>query len=414
MKRHSTLALLLVGAMAHPAAGNDAPQPVETDGPALFAEPPLLTAAVDLATRFSQRGDSEMDDGFYPKIGGMISGAGWITAGPGYRRHFFDGRVRFDAYSEVSWRAFTATGAILEFPLLLNGRLTMGIEGLWQDSTQLNYFGIGPNTPDEKSQYRLQTMNVVTYAQYKPRRWLALSSRVGWVDSPSVSSPSGPFKPDDAADALAAFPNDPGMTLAEQPHFLHGEIAIEADTRNFPGHPTRGGLYRASAGAYVADPREFSFRRYEVEGLQALPLMDRAWVLVLHGWGVFTQASPNRQMPFYLMPTLGGADTLRGYSNYRFHDRNLLLASAESRWPIFAHMDAAVFVDSGTVAARAGDLGLNDTVYGFGFRVHTHTATVARLDIAHNREGWGVLFRSSDVYDLDRLRRWVAAIPFVP
>ena len=75
------------------------------------------------------------------------------------------------------------------------------------------------------------------------------------------------------------------------------------------------------------------------------------------------------------MPSLGGANALRGYSNYRFHDRHLLLASAESRWPIFAHLDAAVFVDAGTVAARVGDLGLDKTVYGFGVRLHTHRST---------------------------------------
>ena len=39
---------------------------------------------------------------------------------------------------------------------------------------------------------------------------------------------------------------------------------------------------------------------------------------------------------------------------------------------------------------------------------------MARLDVAHTEEGWQVMFRSSDPFDLDRLRRWVAAVPFVP
>ena len=123
---------------------------------------------------------------------------------------------------------------------------------------------------------------------------------------------------------------------------------------------------------------------------------------------------PGREVPVYLMPSLGGADTLRGYSNYRFHDRQLLLASAESRWPIFAHLDAAVFVDTGTVAARAGDLGFDKTATGFGLRVHSHRSTLARVDVAHNAEGWHVLFRPSDPFNLLRLRRWTAAVPFVP
>ena len=91
------------------------------------------------------------------------------------------------------------------------------------------------------------------------------------------------------------------------------------------------------------------------------PLFDRAWMVVLRGWGVFTHASPTQEVPFYMMPSLGGANALRSYSNFRFHDRQLLLAGAESRWPIFDHLDAAVFLDAGTVTARVGDLGLDKT-----------------------------------------------------
>lgn len=414
MTRRRLFVLALLAVLARPALGQEAPRSVEPHGPALFDEPDLLTAALDFASRYMSDGEGERDEGFYPKIGGMISGAGWISAGPGYRWALFDGRAFADAHAAVSWRGYLKADAVLEFPLMADGRLAAGVEARWQDSTQVNYFGLGPDTSDDqRSQYRLQTMNVVGYARYRPRRWLGLSSRFGWIDRPSVSSPTGPFRPDEPA-AQAAFPHDPAMTIVQQPTFLHGEMAITADTRDFPNHLTRGSLYHASAGAYVADEQRYSFQRYEVEGLQALPLFDRAMVVVLHGWGLFTHASPGQEVPFYLMPSLGGSYTLRGYSNYRFHDRHLLLASAESRWSIFTHLDGAVFVDAGTVAARVGDLGLDKTVYGFGLRLHTHRSTLARVDVAHTDEGWHVMFRSSDPFDLDRLTRWVAAVPFVP
>lgn len=412
-RRHLFVAALLA-VLARPALAQEAPRTVESHGPALFEEPDLLTAAVEFPERFASKGDGGRDDGFYPVIGGMLSGAGWIAAGPGYRRSLFNGRAFADVYGSVSWRAYLRAQAVFEFPFLADGRLAAGVQALWQDSTQVNYFGLGlDSSEDQRSQYRLQTMNVVGYTRYRPRRWLALSSRLGWIDRPSVSSPTGPFRPDDPA-AQEAFPNDPAMTIPQQPRFFHGDVAMTADTRDFPGHITRGSLYHASAGAYVADEQRYSFQRYEVEGLQALPLFDRWMVVVLHGWGLFTHASPGQEVPFYLMPSLGGSYTLRGYSNYRFHDRHLLLASAESRWPIFTHLDGAVFVDAGTVAARVGDLGLDKTGYGFGLRVHNHRSTLARLDVAHTDEGWRVMFRSSDPFDLDRLTRWVAAIPFVP
>ena len=413
--RRNLFALLLVGLFATPLLAQDASSADEPPAPALFGEPRLLTKAIDFAGRHMSSGEGVRDDGFYPKVGGMISGAGWISGGPGYRKWLFNGRAFADGHAAVSWRAYLKAAAVLEFPSLADGRLAAGVEALWQDSTQVNYFGLGPDSSeDPRGQYRLQTMNVVTYARYHARDWLDVSSRVGWLDRPSVASPTGPFKPDDAVNAQEIFPDDPAMTLARQPMFLHGGTALTADTRDFPDHPTRGSLYHASAGAYVADDRHYSFQRYEVAGLQALPIFNRAVVVLLRGWGLFTHAEASREVPFYLMPSLGGSYTLRGYSNYRFHDRQLLLGSVETRVALMEHVDGAVFVDSGTVAARVRDLGFDKTAYGFGLRLHTQRTTLARLDVAHTDEGWKMLFRSSDVFDLRRFKRWMAEVPFVP
>ena len=42
-------------------------------------------------------------------------------------------------------------------------------------------------------------------------------------------------------------------------------------------------------------------------------------------------------MPFYLLPGLGGHNTLRGYADYRFHDRHLLAGTIES--PVYAILE---------------------------------------------------------------------------
>src|SRR6187549_2784051 len=120
--RPYALALLLI-AIARVAAAQEAPPPVETDGRAFFAEPTLLTSIIDQAIRFHLTDDGDEDEGFYPKVGGMISGAGWISLGPGYRRNFFDGRARGDVHATVSWRAYLLGNATFEFPLLASGHL---------------------------------------------------------------------------------------------------------------------------------------------------------------------------------------------------------------------------------------------------------------------------------------------------
>jgi len=138
------------------------------------------------------------------------------------------------------------------------------------------------------------------------------------------------------------------------------------------------------------------------------------WVIGVHGWGVFSDTSSGNSVPFYLLPSLGGGNTLRGYHDYRFHDRDLLLASAECRWALFGDVDGAAFFDAGNVASRAGDLNLKKTSWGAGVRVHTRTSTLVRMDIGHSREGWQVFFRLNGPFRLNRLSRRTADVPYVP
>ena len=86
--------------------------------------------------------------------------------------------------------------------------------------------------------------------------------------------------------------------------------------------------------------------------VQFVPLFTTKWVLALHGWEVFSDTSAGSLVPFYLMPSLGGKNTLRGYADYRFHDRDMQVFNAESRWALWANLDVAAF------AARLERIGL--------------------------------------------------------
>jgi len=137
-------------------------------------------------------------------------------------------------------------------------------------------------------------------------------------------------------------------------------------------------------------------------------------VLAAHGWLVASTLRDDQTVPFYLLPGLGGNNTLRSYNDYRFHDRNLLLASVEARVALFTHVDAAGFVDAGNVAHRFGELNLDRTSIGVGLRMHRSGTTFARFDVAHGNEGWGFVFRMHDSLQLTRVARRTAAVPFVP
>ena len=414
--------LLLVGVMTSTALAQDrTPRLEETSGPSasqsgLLTEPSFITKALNRADIALTQG-GEPRDGFYPELGNMITGSGWISAGPGYRHHLFNGHAIVNASSAVSWNFYKMAQARFELPHLAKDHLTVGSQVIYQDLLRVNYFGLGNDSlKSNRSGYRLDETDVLGYATVRTTPWLSVSGRFGWIHQAELSTMTGwsvtyPNTLDVFSDATA-----PGLT--RQPAFLHGDVSVAADTRDYPGHPTRGGLYRVTATSY-ADQNygKYSFRRYEAEAAQFVPLVEDKWILALHAWEVFSDTSGGNQVPFYLLPSLGGKNTLRGYYDYRFHDRDLQVLNAESRWGLFTHVDIALFADAGKVASVASDLDFRHlrTSYGAGLRVHNRTSTVGRLDIGHSTEGWRVVFKINDPFKRSTLSGGrTEVIPFVP
>ena len=131
--------------------------------------------------------------------------------------------------------------------------------------------------------------------------------------------------------------------------------------------------------------------------IQHIPILRDTWVVSLHGLAKTTWDKGDQATPFYLLPSLGGGSSLRGFSSFRFTDRNSLLLQAE--WRIIANrfFESAVFYDAGKVAARTSDLDLNHlkSDYGFGVRFHAPLATVLRVDVARSNEGTRLVFAAS-------------------
>jgi hypothetical protein len=396
-------------------AGVATEAPAQDTGPtAIFAEPYAIARGIDVATRTLGDG-GDLKNGFYAELSNMPTGAGWISGGPGYRHWFFGDQMFIDGSAAVSWRAYTMAQARLELPGLARSRLALGTHVRWQDLTQVTFFGDGPDSLEaNRSEYRLKSTNIAAYATVRPVPWLSIGGRVGWLDRPSILEPAGSFKRGNPS-TQDLFATDPVFAMAIQPSYAYREASITIDSRNHRSHPTTGGLYRAAwTGFTDQDHGTFSVRRSEVEAARFIPMSRSRVVLALHGWLATSDTADSAWVPFYLQPSLGGHNTLRGYSDYRFHDRNSLVVNVEARLALFTHVDAAVFADAGNVAARMSDLNLDKRSYGVGWRMHSRESTFARFDIAHGAEGWRFLFRLTDPLHLSRLTRRLAPVPFVP
>jgi hypothetical protein len=347
----------------------------------------------------------------------MITGSGWISAGPGYRHHLFNGQAIATVSAAVSWNFYKMAQGRFELPHLAQDHLTVGSQVIYQDMLQVNYFGLGNDSlKSNRSGYRLDETDVLGYATARTTPWLSLTGRFGWIHQAELSTMTGWTV--GYPNTLSIFSDATAPGLTQQPAFLHGDVSLAADTRDYPGHPTRGGLYRVTAASYADRTYDkYSFRRYEAEAAQFVPLIEDKWILAAHAWEVFSDTSGGNTVPFYLMPSLGGKNTLRGYYDYRFHDRDMQVFNAESRFGLFTHVDAAVFVDTGKVASVASDLDFRHlrTSYGAGLRLHNRTSTVGRLDIGHSTEGWRVVFKISDPFKRTTLSGGrTEVIPFVP
>ena len=129
-----------------------------------------------------------------------------------------------------------------------------------------------------------------------------------------------------------------------------------------------------------------------------MPLPSRYRVLALRAEGVFTNADSGQACP---------STCSRRSAAHRAArlprvplPRREQPARAEYRWEAWWALDGALFVDAGTVAPTRSDLTLRDieVAYGIGFRFHSNSAFVARLDLAFSREGFIPLLRFEHVF----------------
>ncbi|HJY34912.1 MAG TPA: BamA/TamA family outer membrane protein, partial [Vicinamibacterales bacterium] len=138
----------------------------------------------------------------------------------------------------------------------------------------------------------------------------------------------------------------------------------------------------------------------DYEAIQHIPILREAWVISLHGRVQTAFNKSGQEIPFFMLPSVGGGSSLRGFSSWRFRDNNSLLMQAEWRIMVNRFLDAAFFYDAGKVTERTKDLDfdhLRDD-YGFGLRFHSPFATPLRVELAKSNEGLSIVFASSAAF----------------
>jgi Omp85 superfamily domain len=332
---------------------------------------------------------------WHPFFQNAYSGGGF-TLGAGYMRHvspynFVDvrGSITFSGYKRIE-AEFIA-------PRLFNRRGRLSAIGGWREATQVGFFGLGtgPTSKDDRANYSFtQPYAGATLDFWPTRRLVMLQGGVDvsqWDQGPGSGS-------DPSVDEVYTPATLPG--LGASPTYVHSHGTLALDSRHSPGYARRGSYLGVTVHDFSDTDSQFGFSQVDYEGIQHLPLRREAWVLSLRARVQTTFTKSDQEIPFFMLPSVGGGSSLRGFNSWRFRDRNSLLLQAEWRVMVNRFFETALFYDAGEVTARTGDLdftGLKDD-YGIGIRFHGPLATPLRIDFAKSNEGLHIVFSASAVF----------------
>jgi outer membrane protein assembly factor BamA len=335
--------------------------------------------------------------GLRVRLGGLTTGSGFAV-GPEYlRRDLADGAVVVRGSARASAKRYQLFDLQLLLPKLANDRLFLDLYAVHRNYPRIDYYGPGPDSRKTgRSNFRLEDTAYDGTAGVRALPYFHVGGTLGYLQ---VNV--GPGKDPRFISAEQIYPpvNTPGID--DQADFLRGGVFAQVDYRDNPGGPRKGGNYLwrytwhsdRTLGLH-------SFRRMDLEAQQYFPFFNRRRVIALRAKSVLTDAASGQRVPFYLQPTLGGSDDLRGFRPFRFYDDNLIVMNAEYRWESFSGLDVALFADAGKVFSRRAQWNFKDleASYGFGFRFNVRNDVFMRIDTGYSHEGFQLWVKFNNVF----------------
>jgi outer membrane protein assembly factor BamA len=149
------------------------------------------------------------------------------------------------------------------------------------------------------------------------------------------------------------------------------------DSRDYRLNATKGWLFQVDAGLYQNDQFD-SFSTYNIELANYIDLGSTPGLIAWQVQGHLTSGD----VPWNLLPDLGGSDAMRGYIRGRYRDEQMMMGQVEYRLPVFQRYGMVFWGAVGSVAPKVSEL--TDTLltaYGTGFRFKIKDNINLRFDV---------------------------------
>ena len=312
--------------------------------------------------------------------GGLALNVDWNTNAPTWQRFStsVEGRATEDGFWEVGARLQTLLAGYSE-----RGKSPqVTLFGSYLDLPRLPYYGLGNGSPEDGHKLYGLRDSAAAVSLDVPVPWgFALGGEIaGLWFAPEVSTSFGSVFNEQSA---------PG---------LHTKTAYVRPRASVSwNYPDRGVLFGLSSSAVVSYGfygatlgGDFSFSRIEARWNVGFGLDPRFGSFRFASRVIVSDPRSHNRVPFYLQPTIGGADindenVLRGYHNYRFRDPNLVAYELNYERQIFDPLGIRIFTQYGKVGEHASDLGFGGLKSSLGASL---TFRLGGAAIAELSFGW--------------------------
>src|SRR5436190_6605284 len=253
---------------------------------------------------------------WHPFFHNAYSGGGF-TLGAGYNQ-FVSPYNTLDLRGSITFLGYKRVEAEFLAPRLFGRRGRLSAIGGWREATQVGFFGFGMNSSvDARANYGFKQPYASTTLEIRPRRKVFFV-RGGLELTQWKQEPGKGAEP--SIETKYTPETLPG--LGAQPVYLHSSGAAGIDSREAPGYARRGGLYAVTFNDFADKDTTWGFQQLDTEIVQHIPLVREAWVISLHGLLQTAYSKSGQQIPFFMMPSVGGGDSIRAYTSWRLRDLN--------------------------------------------------------------------------------------------
>lgn len=320
--------------------------------------------------------------------GGMGSGTGFALG-----VNFFGGDPngsRFEIPLRYSTNQYQQFEALFSFSLAGERALFFDVSGAYRSRPREDFFGLGRDSlEDNRTSYKLQDRSVGAAVGTEWRSF-RLEFGARYTNAKTFRGEDTRFP-----STGTLFPTLSG--LADGSSQVSYGVANRFAVLDNELDPHRGIRWRGRF-QWVDSLDSNNFKFYDIGAvMEGYVPLGGPRTLAVRAIGDFRRPREGGDIPFYVLPYLGGAQTMRGFREFRFYDRNAVLFNLEYRWLIWKYADFLLFVDQGQVAPRVADMTWNGfrSGYGGGLRFRAKRGIFLRFDVGRSSEGTRFYFTFS-------------------